>query len=88
MRRFARSAERVALPVRSVLFSKRERDLIQLFIIKPFNPDAVLDLIKLLVDIEAAWIPNAPGYSLYIRPTIIGTKAGKHSRRFLVFIVF
>lgn len=46
---------------------------------KPFNPDVVLELIKLLVDTEAAWIPNAPGYSLYIRPTIIGTRACKHS---------
>ncbi|TEB29331.1 branched-chain amino acid aminotransferase II [Coprinellus micaceus] len=40
----------------------------------PFNPDALLTLIKRLVAIEKRWIPNKPGYSLYLRPTVIGTR--------------
>lgn len=39
-----------------------------------FDPDALLVLIKRLVDLEKRWIPNKPGYSLYLRPTIIGTR--------------
>ncbi|KAK0232553.1 aminotransferase [Armillaria fumosa] len=41
----------------------------------PFNQDAVLTLIKRLVSLEKRWIPAFEGYSLYIRPTIIGTRA-------------
>jgi branched-chain amino acid aminotransferase len=41
----------------------------------PFNGDDVLALIKRLVNIEKRWIPSLREYSLYIRPTIIGTKA-------------
>lgn len=33
-------------------------------------------LIKHLIKVESRWIPKLPGYSLYIRPTIIGTRAG------------
>ncbi|KAF9235842.1 aminotransferase [Melanogaster broomeanus] len=33
-----------------------------------------LPLIKRLVNIEKRWIPSQQGYSLYIRPTIIGTR--------------
>ncbi|KAF5376854.1 hypothetical protein D9615_007289 [Tricholomella constricta] len=41
----------------------------------PFDTNAVLTLIKRLVAIDARWIPTKPGHSLYIRPTIIGTRA-------------
>ncbi|PVF95766.1 branched-chain amino acid aminotransferase II [Serendipita vermifera] len=39
-----------------------------------FDPDALLALIKQLVLVERRWIPTEPGYSLYIRPTLIGTR--------------
>ncbi|KZW02090.1 branched-chain amino acid aminotransferase II [Exidia glandulosa HHB12029] len=39
-----------------------------------FNGDALLDLIKQLIRLDAHWIPERPGYSLYIRPTLIGTQ--------------
>jgi branched-chain amino acid aminotransferase len=39
-----------------------------------FPPAALLSLIKQLVTLESKWIPQRRGYSLYIRPTIIGTK--------------
>lgn len=41
----------------------------------PFDSDALLILIKKLVIIDKRWIPSLPGYSLYIRPTIIGTRS-------------
>ncbi|KAJ7141669.1 aminotransferase [Mycena crocata] len=39
-----------------------------------FDADALLTCINKLVSIESRWIPALPGYSLYIRPTMIGTK--------------
>ncbi|KAF7362930.1 Branched-chain-amino-acid aminotransferase [Mycena venus] len=40
----------------------------------PFDADALLTCITKLVAIEARWIPALPDHSLYIRPTMIGTK--------------
>ncbi|KAG2053901.1 branched-chain amino acid aminotransferase II [Suillus hirtellus] len=42
----------------------------------PIDGDAVLELIKCLVNIDKRWIPKESGYSLYIRPTVIGTRPG------------
>ncbi|KAJ7071270.1 branched-chain amino acid aminotransferase II [Mycena amicta] len=39
-----------------------------------FNGDALLDLIKRLISIDKHWIPREAGYSLYVRPTLIGTQ--------------
>ncbi|KAI0932424.1 hypothetical protein AcV5_004347 [Taiwanofungus camphoratus] len=39
-----------------------------------FNGDAVIELMKQLIRLDKDWIPNRPGYSLYIRPTFIGTQ--------------
>lgn len=39
-----------------------------------FDPDELLGLLKRLLKIDESWIPSGPGYSLYIRPTIIGTQ--------------
>ncbi|KAH9947981.1 aminotransferase [Amylocystis lapponica] len=39
-----------------------------------FNGDAVLDVLKELIRLDKEWIPNKPGYSLYIRPTLIGSQ--------------
>ena len=40
----------------------------------PFDTNELLKLIKQLVLLEQRWIPTVPGHSLYIRPTIIGTR--------------
>jgi len=40
-----------------------------------FNGEAVVDLLKELIRKDKHWIPDVPGYSLYIRPTLIGTQA-------------
>ncbi|KAF8761313.1 Branched-chain amino acid aminotransferase II [Rhizoctonia solani] len=39
-----------------------------------FDANELLKLIKKLVKLEARWIPKIQGYSLYIRPTMIGTR--------------
>ena len=38
-----------------------------------FDVEDLLALIKKLIKTEESWIPSRPGYSLYIRPTLIGT---------------
>jgi len=39
-----------------------------------FNGDALLELIKTLIRKDKHWIPQEPGHSLYVRPTLIGTQ--------------
>ncbi|CAE6469562.1 unnamed protein product [Rhizoctonia solani] len=39
-----------------------------------FNGDEFLEVIKTLVKLDSHWIPQEPGHSLYIRPTMIGTQ--------------
>ncbi|OJT14249.1 Branched-chain-amino-acid aminotransferase, mitochondrial [Trametes pubescens] len=41
----------------------------------PFDTAELLKLIRRLVAIEQRWIPTQKGHSLYIRPTIIGTRS-------------
>ena len=38
-----------------------------------FESDELIKLIKKLVETDQEWVPSEPGYSLYIRPTLIGT---------------
>ncbi|EJT99075.1 branched-chain amino acid aminotransferase II [Dacryopinax primogenitus] len=52
---------------------KRSADRLAL---PPFDEQALLKLIKTLVMVEKRWIPTAPGCSLYIRPTMFGTRCG------------
>ncbi|EOR04764.1 hypothetical protein E3P92_00950 [Wallemia ichthyophaga] len=40
-----------------------------------FDSDSMTQLIRKLVLLDQHWIPQEPGYSLYIRPTLIGTQA-------------
>ncbi|WWC71077.1 branched-chain amino acid aminotransferase [Kwoniella pini CBS 10737] len=39
-----------------------------------FDGEALTELIKKLVVLDSEWIPKEKGYSLYIRPTLIGTQ--------------
>lgn len=38
------------------------------------DTNELLKLIKILVQLESRWIPTLKGYSLYVRPTMIGTR--------------
>ncbi|KAF5368120.1 hypothetical protein D9757_011586 [Collybiopsis confluens] len=54
----------------------------------PFNPNALLELIRKLVALDKTWIPTAAGCSLYIRPTLIGTRPGVGaSDRALLYVI-
>ena len=70
-----RSAARVALPVRSLPHHLAVCGL-SMHLPQSLNTDELLKLIKELIKVESRWIPDLPGYSLYIRPTIIGTREG------------
>jgi branched-chain amino acid aminotransferase len=50
-----------------------------------FDQAAFLELLKQLMKVEDRWIPNERGYSVYIRPTMIGTQVGLSCFRFLVW---
>ncbi|KZO99782.1 branched-chain amino acid aminotransferase II [Calocera viscosa TUFC12733] len=39
-----------------------------------FSGPALIELISELVRLDASWIPQEPGHSLYVRPTLIGTQ--------------
>ncbi len=54
---------------------ERTRDRIAL---PTFDTNELIKLIKKLVVIESRWIPNVPGHSLYVRPTMIGTRPCKY----------
>lgn len=40
-----------------------------------FDPASMIDIISKFVNLESRFIPNQRGYSLYLRPTMIGTQA-------------
>lgn len=55
-----------------------------------FDQDVLLTLIKRLILVDKRWIPTKPGYSLYIRPTIIGTRSSlgvRHSDTATLFVI-
>ncbi|RKP05492.1 aminotransferase [Thamnocephalis sphaerospora] len=55
-----------------------------------FEKDQLLECIKELVRTEKRWIPSGKGYSLYIRPTVIGTQETlgvAPSNRALLFVI-
>ncbi|KAH7912565.1 aminotransferase [Hygrophoropsis aurantiaca] len=52
---------------------KRMNTSAQRLALPAFNGDALIEMIKALVNIDREWIPKEPGHSLYIRPTMIGT---------------
>ncbi|MFX0107849.1 MAG: branched-chain amino acid aminotransferase [Candidatus Hodarchaeota archaeon] len=62
----------------------------QRMVMPEIDIDFVLDSLKQLLRIEKEWIPDIPGSSLYIRPTLIGTepKLGvRPSNEYLFFII-
>lgn len=72
MARMNRSTERIALPVREKIFWNRIDQTN--FLLQQFNGDELIKLISEYLKLDERWIPNERGYSLYIRPTMIGTQ--------------
>lgn len=40
-----------------------------------FEGDELIEMIKELLRVDDRWMPTEPGTSMYIRPTMIGTRA-------------
>lgn len=40
-----------------------------------FDGNELIKMLKKLLEVDQEWVPAEPGYSLYIRPTLIGTQA-------------
>lgn len=56
----------------------------------PIPEETFLEAIRELVMLDKEWIPNAPGTSLYIRPTMIGNEpflGVRPSKEYLFFII-
>ena len=68
MKRMNNSAQRIALPV--CFHSSETNGATPLMHAQRFNGDEVIELMKQLIRLDKDWIPNVPGYSLYIRPTM------------------
>ncbi|KAF9968970.1 branched-chain-amino-acid aminotransferase [Actinomortierella ambigua] len=70
MKRFSRSAQRIALP--------------------DFEQEELIKCIKQFLKVDERWIPNERGYSLYLRPTMIGTQESLGvgaSNKAMIFVI-
>jgi len=54
--------------------ARLSRSMARLALGPPLDSQGFLECIKRLTLTEASWIPPGDGYSLYIRPTVIGTQ--------------
>lgn len=59
---------------RPELNMKRMERSVDRVALPPFDGAELLKIIQRFVSVESRWIPDAPGCSLYLRPTIIGTR--------------
>lgn len=92
MARLNKSSARLGMPV-SLL---RSQSLICIAMtndcneIQTFDPEELIKVITEFLRIEERWIPSKRGYSLYLRPTIIGTQDALGVRapdRALLFVI-
>ena len=80
---------------RNMLFRPRENfkrmnSTAKRMCIPEINEEEVLDVLKQLLRLDEAWVPNELGTSLYIRPTIVATEEAiglKVSSKYLFFII-
>jgi branched-chain amino acid aminotransferase len=58
--------------------------------IPEIDPAFFVRSLKTLVDVDADWVPSAPGTSLYLRPTIVASEATlgvRPARRFIYYVI-
>lgn len=56
-----------------------------------FEPEELIEMIKELLRVDERWMPTEPGTSMYIRPTMIGTRASLGvgpSTEVLLFVMY
>ncbi len=89
LKAYAGTDERILL-FRPEKNAKRMYDSAVRLCMAPFPEDMFVEAITTLVNLEKRWIPKAPGTSLYIRPTLIGTgdALGVHpADEYLFFVI-
>ncbi|KAG5461372.1 MAG: aminotransferase [Olpidium bornovanus] len=89
MARMNRSAARIALPVR-VDFRPKLRSFASAKTCSMFDGKELIECIKELVRTDSRWVPAERGYSLYLRPTLIGTQESLGvgpTNRALLFVI-
>ncbi|KAF7982040.1 hypothetical protein HWV62_30306 [Athelia sp. TMB] len=74
MKAYRENDKRVTL-FRPDMNMKRMNNSAQRLALPTFNGDEVLECIKELIRLDKDWVPAEAGYSLYVRPTLIGTQA-------------
>ncbi|KAK4055523.1 branched-chain-amino-acid transaminase bat2 [Microbotryomycetes sp. JL201] len=78
MARMLRGVQRMGFPASPTSFSTTVASIahkLTLCLAQLFEGDDLIHLIKKLVALDEHFIPTDPGCSLYIRPTLIGTRA-------------
>lgn len=53
--------------------ARRFRESCERLSMPTLDDDTFVELVRKLVEVDGNWIPNKPGYSLYIRPFMFGT---------------
>ena len=69
---------------------KRMNRTSQRMCLPELDVEEVLDALKQLLRLDSLWVPNEPGTTLYIRPTILATEEAiglKVSSKYLFFII-
>lgn len=82
--------ERKVLLFRPLDNFKRLNRSAQRMVMPEIDADLALESLEELLRIEQDWVPDVPGSSLYIRPTMIGTQAKlgvKPSDTYLYFVI-
>lgn len=91
MDRLNRSSSRLGMPVSYLIYQYRITPLLNMRCFEQtFDPEEMIKVITEFLRIEDRWIPSKRGYSLYLRPTIIGTQSALGVRapdRALLFVI-
>ena len=69
--------------------ARRMADSCDRLCIPPVPEELFVEAVKALVKVDADWVPNEPGTSLYIRPFVIATDAslGVHASHSYLFCI-
>ena len=84
-----RTADGAVQLFRPIDNARRLNDSCERLCIPPIPEEDFVNAVKTLVSVDADWVPDVPGTSLYIRPFIIATDAslGVHASHSYVFCI-
>ena len=84
-----RTADGTVQLFRPIDNARRLNDSCERLCIPPIPEEDFVEAVKALVSVDADWVPDVPGTSLYIRPFIIATDAslGVHASHSYIFCI-